>query len=127
MTIETSPRRKQYVSGASQSDFGYDFRIFESTDLLVYRTPAGLTPDPDADLLSQSEYNVTGVNSQSGGLVQLVTPANAGDLITIQSNVSEDQTVDYRVGGRFAPETVDYSLRLFIPYHLMTRYYRWNE
>ena len=97
----------QYVASASQTIFVYNYKIFVNTDLDVYLTPVGAEPDPVNDLLTVgTDYTVTGVGTEGGGTIVLTTPATAGDIITIESDVSNDQTVNFIVGGVFAPETV---------------------
>ena len=109
MTISADNREPlQYIASAGQTIFVYDFKIFEEADLAVYLTPAGQTPDPTIDLLTlNTDYTVTGVGSPTGTIV-LVVPATVNDIITIESAIVQDQTVNFSVGGKFDPDTVEF-------------------
>lgn len=101
ITID-NPRRIQYVATAAQTNFAYNFKIFESGDLDVYSNGVLLT------LLT--EYTVTGVGVQTGGDIILITPATLDDEITINSNISDTQLTDYSVGGEFTGVSIETAL-----------------
>jgi len=104
MTITTNDTRNEYTATASQTVFNYTFKIFESTDLNVYQTPAGQTP-ADTDLITA--YTVVGEGLSAGGSITLNVAATIGDLITIVSDVPESRTTDYQFNGDFIPDTVN--------------------
>lgn len=80
---DTSPRI-QLVALQDSTIFIYNFVIFVDSDLAVFKTPVGQPPS-SADLLQLTvDYNVDGVGDSNGGNVILVSPANAGDIITIE-------------------------------------------
>lgn len=102
-------RRIQYTAGVGTTIFAYPFLIFEDSDLDVYKTPLGSTPDPSTDLLTLNvDYTVTGILDQGGGNVVLIVPTTGGETITIDSDVSRTQQVDFAVGGLFSPTTVTF-------------------
>lgn len=104
MTINTNDTRNEYTATASQTVFTYDFKIFASTDLNVYQTPAGQECS-DSDIITA--YTVTGVGAEAGGTVVLNTGATVGDKITIVSDIPESRTTDYQTNGDFIPSTVN--------------------
>jgi len=104
VTITTNDTRNEYTATASQTVFNYTFKIFESTDLNVYQTPAGQTP-ADTDLITA--YTVVGEGLSAGGSITLNVAATIGDLITIVSDVPESRTTDYQFNGDFIPDTVN--------------------
>ncbi len=104
MTITINDTRNEYTATASQTVFNYTFKIFESTDLNVYQTPAGQTP-ADTDLITA--YTVVGEGLSAGGSITLNVAATIGDLITIVSDVPESRTTDYQFNGDFIPDTVN--------------------
>jgi hypothetical protein len=104
MTLNAGDARDEYTSGAGQSVFNYTFKIYDSTDLDVYVTPAG-QECTDSDLTTS--YTVTGVGAEAGGTITLTTPAGEGDLVTIVSSIPTDRTTDYQNNGDFRPDTVN--------------------
>lgn len=107
MTITTNDARNEYTATASQTVFNYTFKIFASTDLLVYQTPSGQTPNDSTDLIATYTVDPGTIGDASGGFITLDTGASAGDLITIVSNVPDSRTTDYQVNGNFVPGTVN--------------------
>jgi microcystin-dependent protein len=99
MTIENNGVRRSYVASASQTVFVYPFRIFDATDLLVYKNGILLAYTVD--------YNVTGVNDQTGGTVVLTTGAAANDIILLIRSVPVTRTTDYQNGNRFDADELD--------------------
>ncbi len=104
MTLNANDVRDEYTASASQTVFNYTFKIYESTDLNVYVTPAGQECS-DSDLTSA--YSVSGVGAESGGTITLTTPTSAGDLVTIVSGIPTSRTTDYQNNGDFRPDTVN--------------------
>lgn len=108
VVVQDNGRRVQFTASAGQTNFLYPFLIFEASDLLVFQTPVGDTPNDQEDILVLSiDYLVTGVGDQEGGTVILNVPATAGDIITIESNVQQTQDVDFQVGGKFQAATIN--------------------
>lgn len=101
MTIDVdNPRRLEFIGNGSDINFPYDYRIFEETDLNVIVD--GVTQIVLAD------YTVTGVNAQGGGnVVFVIAPIDMSEVI-IDSDVPPLQTVDFEVGGKFKPDTVNF-------------------
>lgn len=105
MTITTNDTRDEYTATGGQTVFNYTFKIFTSTDLLVYQTASGATPDDTTDLITT--YTVTGVGNASGGTIVLNSGATAGDKITIVSNISYERDTDYQFNGDFTADVVN--------------------
>lgn len=105
MTITTNDDRDEYTATAGQTVFNYTFKIYSTTDLNVYQTPAVRSFDDAADIITG--YTVSGVGSSSGGTITLNTGAAAGDRITIVSAIPSSRTTDYQNNGDFTPATVN--------------------
>lgn len=105
MTITALPSRNEYTATAGQTLFSYTFKIFESTDLNVYVTPAGQDANDVTDIVTG--YSVTGLGDEDGGTITLVVAAGIGDLVTIVSDIPENRTTDYQNNGDFLPVTVN--------------------
>lgn len=101
MTVDVdNPRRLEFVGNGSDVNYPYDFLIFQDTDLNVFI---------DGNLqVVNADYTVTGINQQGGGnVVFTVAPLDQSGII-IDSNVPATQTVDFEVGGKFKPDTVNF-------------------
>ena len=105
MTINSGNLREEYTATAGQTEFTYSFKIFSSSDLNVYQTPAGVDFDDDTYLITS--YTVSGVLNEDGGTVTLNSGATAGDRITIVSAIPETRDTDYQVNGDFSATTVN--------------------
>ncbi len=104
---DVEPRR-QYTATASQTVFDFPIPFFAEGDLSVWLTPTGQTADDTADLLTiTTEYTVTGANTQDGGQITLVTPATAGDIITIERVVDIARLSDFQNSGDLLAETLN--------------------
>ena len=104
MTLNAGDARDEYTASSGQTVFNYTFKIYASTDLNVYQTPAGQECS-DSDLITT--YTVAGVGAEAGGTITLNSGATSGDLITIVSAIPTDRTVDYQNNGDFRPDTVN--------------------
>jgi len=105
MTITALPTRNEYTANAGQTVFNYTFKIFDTTDLNVYVTPAGQNADDINDLVSG--YTVAGVGDEDGGAITLSTPTSANDLVTIVSAIPDSRKTDYQNNGDFIPDVVN--------------------
>ncbi len=105
MTISTLPARNEYTANAGQTVFNYTFKIFTSTDLNVYVTPAGQAPNDSTDL--RTDYTVTGIDDESGGTIIFNTGITNNYLVTIVSNIPSNRTTDYQNNSDFRPNVVN--------------------
>lgn len=104
MTITTSPARSEYTANAGQTIFNFTFKIFDTTDLNVYVTPAGQECS-DSDLTTA--YFVSDLGDENGGSITFNSALNEGDLVTIVSAIPSERTTDYQNNGDFRPSTVN--------------------
>lgn len=104
MTLNANDVRDEYTATSSQTIFNYTFKIYDSTDLDVYVTPAG--QECSASDLTTA-YTVSGVGDEDGGSITLTTPATLNDLVTIVSSIPTSRTTDYQNNGDFRPDTVN--------------------
>jgi len=105
MTITVEPSRNEYTAAAGQNIFNFTFKIFSITDLNVYVTPVNQEENDSTDLTT--DYTVAGVGLEDGGSITLIASTNAGDLVTIVSNIPSNRTTDYQNNGDFRPDVVN--------------------
>lgn len=102
---QSDVRRRQYTAGAGQTEFTYPFRIFEASDLEVFSKEPG---EGVVQLVLNTDYTVTNVNTEGGGDVVLNVGAVLDTIITINSNVPASQDVNFSTGGKFSPQSVNF-------------------
>ncbi len=105
---DVSPRN-QFVALQDSTIFMYDFLVLVDSDLDVFRTPVGQAAS-SADILQLTvDYNVDSVGDSNGGNVILTSPANAGDIITIERNSPIQRPTNFNPGD-FTVEEMNDSL-----------------
>ncbi len=100
MTINAAFTKDQQQAAAGDTTFSVPFQYDLETDLRVYLTPNGQSPDDVADILIlNSDYTVTGAGwGQSNRFVTLANPASVGDIITLTRDMPIGRTVDLTLG-----------------------------
>lgn len=107
MAFNSTAGRAEYTASAGQTVFPFLFTIFSETDIKVYQTPSGSTPDDTADLLTlTTDYTVT-INGTAGGEITLVTGASINDTIVLKRNLPINRDVDYQTSGDLLADTLD--------------------
>jgi hypothetical protein len=91
MTISTVHVRNDYPNVGATLVFPYTFKIFASTDLVVIDTNE--TTGVETTLVETTDYTVSGVGSDAGGNVTLVSGARGtGHRLSIVSVLDEENT-----------------------------------
>ncbi len=98
-TIDDNAPRNAYTATAGQTAFTYSFEILANTDLKVLQNGTLLALSTD--------YTVSGVGTQSGGTVTLVSGATNGDTVIVYRDMPVSRTTDYQPGGKLNPDTLD--------------------
>lgn len=107
MAFNTNVGKQQFSATASQTDFDFNFAIFNDTDLRVYLTPSGNVADDTADILTlSSDYSVL-INGTLGGTVELASGASLNDTVTIVRSLPLSRTTDYVTNGDLYADTLD--------------------
>ncbi len=96
MTVQSDKRSVAY-QGTTQAALPYDFKIFDETDLRVYKNGARLTLG--------SDYTVTGAGQDSGGEVVLASPPQESDRIFIERVLPFRQGIVYPSADSFPSAT----------------------
>jgi len=110
ITIPQNDRFVTYTAAAAQTTFAYDFPIYETSDLDVYRIRAGAI----TQLTLTTDYTVTGAGLQAGGNVVLVVGATLNDLIIIAGDLPELRSTNYSGAGDFTKESVNTALNKLV-------------
>ena len=105
MTVSTTIIKNFHNGNASTTNFAYQFRILEDTDLLVIiRTNS---TGAEATKTLSTHYTVAGAGDASGGSITFTggnTPA-IGETVVIRRNVPQTQAIDYIANDPFPAET----------------------
>lgn len=118
MAFNTNPGRQSFTAAAAQTDFTFNFKIYEETDIKVYLTPVGNDPDDAADLLTYgSEYTVS-IDGDNGGAVTLLSGATLNDTLVFERELPRTRTTSYVTNGDLKAATLnldqDYQTYLLI-------------
>lgn len=105
MTIPTANIRMDYPGNGSTVTFPYTYKAFANTDLRVL-----LTEDATGVSVTQTlttHYTVSGVGSESGGNVVMVTAPPVGYTLTILATIANTQTTDLVNETRFFQSRIE--------------------
>ncbi len=102
MTVLDNTPRDQYTATSGQAVFPYTFEITAESDIAVLQNGVLLNLGAGA-----GEYAVTGVGSDSGGNITLVTGATSGDTLTLYRDMALERLTGYTNGGDFLAADVN--------------------
>lgn len=94
MTISSLTNRVDYIGNGFVTAYDYTFKILDATDLIVLI-------DGDTPAILGTDYTVTNVGSDQGGLVLLATPLGSGLPLTILRSPVLDQLSHYTPNDLF--------------------------
>ncbi|MBR0653289.1 hypothetical protein GXW78_26790 [Roseomonas terrae] len=106
MTINTIPendRRERFIASGGQTAFPFDFPVYEPQHVAVFR----LRGSTETELQYGTHYTVTGAGDQGGGTVNLLTGAEAADVIVLISDQPTARTSSYANGGDLTAEALN--------------------
>lgn len=107
MAFNSTAGRAEYTATAGQTVFPFLFKIFNDTDIKVYQTPSGSTPDDTTDLLTlTTDYTVT-IDGDNGGEITLVSGATLNDTIVLKRELPIGRTTEYQTSGDLLAETLN--------------------
>ena len=99
MTVSNTTSRNQYTATSGQIIFPYTFEVSDKNDIAVLK---------NGIILSEgTNYIVLGVGNDSGGNIQLIVAATAGDVITIYRDMPLERETDYQNSGDFLASEVN--------------------
>lgn len=114
MTIASDVRRAgPFIGNGAQTDFQFDFKVFEKTDIAVYLR------DPDAGetvLVLDGHYSVTlnvDQDNNPGGTITypiVGTPLASTQRLVVIGALPQVQLTDITNGGGFYPEVIENAL-----------------
>jgi hypothetical protein len=105
MTVSTTIIKNFHNGNGSATNFAYQFRILEDTDLLVIIRTNSTGAETTKTL--STHYTVAGAGDASGGSITFTggnTPA-IGETVVIRRNVPQTQAIDYIANDPFPAET----------------------
>jgi hypothetical protein len=105
MTVSTTIIKNFHNGNGSTTNFAYQFRILEDTDLLVIIRTNSTGAETTKTLATH--YTVAGAGDASGGSITFTggnTPA-IGETVVIRRNVPQTQAIDYIANDPFPAET----------------------
>lgn len=107
MGFNSNTPRQEFTATAGQTVFTFNFKIFNTSDIVVYLTPSGQTPDDTTDLLTEiTDYTVV-IYGDNGGTVTLTSGASLNDSITLLRDLPFIRETDYQTGGDLLESVLD--------------------
>jgi len=107
MSFNTNTGRAEYIASTGQTLFPFVFKIFNDTDLKVYKTLANATPNETNDLLIlNTDYTVT-IDGDAGGSITLLSVASINDAITLVRDLPTTREIEYQTSGDLLAETLN--------------------
>ena len=107
MAFNPTEGRAEYTASAGQTIFTFTFKIFDTSDIKAYLTPAGSDPDDTSDLLTETtDYSIV-INGDNGGDLTLVAAASVGDKVTLVRELPVDRTIEFQKSGDFDADVIN--------------------
>jgi hypothetical protein len=107
MGFNQNTPRAEYIAAQGQSAFPFAFKIYKNSDLVVYKTLAGQTSNDDTDkLVLNGQYSVT-IDEDNGGQINLITPLDVGDKLTILRDLPNTREIEYQTNGDLLATTLN--------------------
>jgi hypothetical protein len=107
MPYNSALGRSEYTATVGQTVFTFPFKIYETSDIEVYLTPAGQVADDTTDLLLETTDYTVVINGDLGGTVTLVVAATAGDAVTLVRNLPIIRDTEYQQNGDLLSATLN--------------------
>ena len=107
MAFNPNEGRNEYQASASQTIFTFNFKIYNESDIKVFQTPDGQTPDDTTDILTLTTHYTVAINGDDGGTVTLLTGAGLNDAVTLIRELGNTRDVEYQESGDFYADTIN--------------------
>ncbi len=107
MAFNTAPGRAEYTASAAQTIFTFTFKIFETSNVKAYLTPADQAYDDATDILVETTDYTISINGDNGGDVTLTSGATLNDRITLVRELPTDRDTEYQQNGDLTAEALN--------------------
>ena len=107
MSFNTNNLPAEYTASAGQTVFPFLFKIYKSSDLLVYKTPYGQLANDTTDLLVLNTHYTVVISGDNGGTMTLLSGASSGDSVTIIRNLEVTRDTEYQSNGDLLATTLN--------------------
>ena len=118
MAFNTNPGKQSFTASANQTEFDFNFKIYEPTDIQVFKTPKDQDPNDGTDkLVYPGDYTIT-IDGDDGGKVILTTPSTLDDTVVLKRELPLIRDTSYVTNGDLKAVTLnadqDYQTYLII-------------
>ena len=107
MAFNSNTPRMEFTATAGQTEFVFNFKVFNTSDIAVYQTPTGQAPDDATDILIETTHYTVVIDGDNGGTVTLVSGATLNDSVTLLRDLPFTRETDYQTGGDLLEATLD--------------------
>ena len=107
MAFNNNTPRLEFTATSGQTEFVFNFKIFNASDIVVYQTPTGQVADDTTDILTETTDYTVVIDGDDGGTVTLTSGATLNDSITLLRDLPFTRETDYQTGGDLLEATLD--------------------
>ena len=107
MAFNSNVPRLEFTATSGQTEFVFNFKIFNASDIVVYQTPTGQVADDTTDILTETTDYTVVIDGDDGGTVTLTSGATLNDSITLLRDLPFTRETDYQTGGDLLESTLD--------------------
>jgi hypothetical protein len=107
MAFNNNTPRLEFTATSGQTEFVFNFKIFNTSDIVVYQTPTGQVADDTTDILTETTDYTVVIDGDDGGTVTLTSGATLNDSITLLRDLPFTRETDYQTGGDLLEATLD--------------------
>ena len=87
MAFNTNLGKQSFTASANQTEFDFNFKIYEPTDIQVFKTPKDQDSNDETDkLVYPGDYTVT-IDGDDGGKIILTTPSTLDDTVVLNRHL----------------------------------------
>lgn len=102
--MNTNIGRGEFIATTAQTDFDFNFKIFNVSDIKVYQRATGEQPNDTTDEITAY---TTVIDGDNGGTVTLNTGATNLDIVTVVRDLPIERNYDYIRGRDLTEASLD--------------------
>jgi len=107
LAFNTAPGRAKYTATSGQTSFPFVFKIYNDTDIEVYKTLSGQDADEAIDILVLNTDYTVSINGDDGGTITLLSSTGSNDTVVLQRNLPEIREIEYQTNGDLLASTLN--------------------
>lgn len=107
MVFNPNVGRQSFTASGEQTEFDFNFKIYIDSDIKVYLTPVGESPDDVVNLLTLSNDYTVVTDGDDGGAITLTVGATNGDTLVLVRDLPKTRYINYVQNGDLLAATLN--------------------